>query len=406
MNRDRNGVQRETRKEYWNRERNWNSGRRIWALCGVLCVLLSACGKSAPAAEADRLIGAVGEVTLESGPSIEAAEAALAALEEKDAQQVEGGETLAAARAAYDALVIQAEAEPAENAIDAIGTVTAESADAIQAARTLYDSLSPEAREAVKNADALEAAEVEYRRIKDAEAASAAIDAIGTVTLESGAAVEQAEKAYNALDEAGRALVSNGAALAEARSALDALEAEEAAWVAAEREAREAAERAERLEAGRSVLSNMRKTEDKVEKITYYEHSREPVYADSRCFVLPYLEQRGDQVWLRIKYWYTDDDWLFWSSLTIVADEERFERSFSYFNVTRDNEDGMIWEYVDVRAGDRDIAMLDAIADSEETIVRFNGQQYYDDFTVPGADKKAIRDVLAAYEYLKAQSAQ
>ena len=181
---------------------------------------------------------------------------------------------------------------------------------------------------------------------------------------------------------------------------------QEAAWVAAEREAREAAERAERLEAGRSVLSNMRKTEDKVEKITYYEHSREPVYADSRCFVLPYLEQRGDQVWLRIKYWYTDDDWLFWSSLTIVADEERFERSFSYFNVTRDNEDGMIWEYVDVRAGDRDIAMLDAIADSEETIVRFNGQQYYDDFTVPGADKKAIRDVLAAYEYLKAQSAQ
>ena len=46
-----------------------------------------------------------------------------------------------------------------------------------------------------------------------------------------------------------------------------------------------------------------------------------------------------------------------------------------------------------------DIEMLKAIANSKETIVRFQGDNYHYDLTVSASDKKAIKEVLTAYEY-------
>ena len=48
---------------------------------------------------------------------------------------------------------------------------------------------------------------------------------------------------------------------------------------------------------------------------------------------------------------------------------------------------------------EKDIEMLQAIADSEETIVRFQGDNYHYDLTISASDKKAIQSVLTAYEY-------
>ena len=44
--------------------------------------------------------------------------------------------------------------------------------------------------------------------------------------------------------------------------------------------------------------------------------------------------------------------------------------------------------------------MLRAIAASEETIIRFQGDTYYYDLTVSGTDKQAIETVLDAYDIL------
>ena len=45
--------------------------------------------------------------------------------------------------------------------------------------------------------------------------------------------------------------------------------------------------------------------------------------------------------------------------------------------------------------------MLRAIDDSTETIIRFEGDDYYHDLTVTNSDKAAIREALDAYEALK-----
>ena len=50
---------------------------------------------------------------------------------------------------------------------------------------------------------------------------------------------------------------------------------------------------------------------------------------------------------------------------------------------------------------DKELKLLNEIAESEETIVRFQGDDHYKDFTVSASDKAAIKQLLLAYEYLK-----
>ena len=108
----------------------------------------------------------------------------------------------------------------AQAAIDAIGTVTLDSEDAIAAAEAQWDALTEEQRSQVENADLLEAARESYTRIRGT---CDAIDAIGTVTAESGDAIDAARRAYDALDDTQRAAVTNLAVLQAAETAFAAL---------------------------------------------------------------------------------------------------------------------------------------------------------------------------------------
>lgn len=105
--------------------------------------------------------------------------------------------------------------------INAIGTVTPDSGDAIAAARSAYDALTAAQKEQVTNADVLTAAEARYTDVVAIDGAEKAIDAIGEVTLTSGDAIAAARAAYDALTDSQKAEVSNYDTLlaAEARFA-------------------------------------------------------------------------------------------------------------------------------------------------------------------------------------------
>ena len=156
---------------------------------------------------------------------------------------------------------------------------------------------------------------------------------------------------------------------------------------------------------GAKLLAGMRLEEDRVRGLKFYYPSAFRFFSDgswdaaTRCFVLPYLGQEGDRAWVRLLFNYTGDDWVFFKKVTVVADEQRFYKFFNYFDIVRDNGGGDVWEYIDTD-GSSDIEMLWAIANSAETIVRFEGDDYSHDFTVKASDKEAIRAVLTAYEAL------
>lgn len=130
------------------------------------------------------------------------------------------------------------------NAIYAIGKVTASSGPAIQNARQAYDSLTEAQKKNVTNAQTLFNAEETYKFIlehNDAETDTDtqpglddpqlspekevinAIDAIGTVTLESGPAIQDARYMYDQLTYAEQQKVTNYQVLFEAELAFATL---------------------------------------------------------------------------------------------------------------------------------------------------------------------------------------
>lgn len=169
----------------------------------VMLLALSGC-QSKEAKAADALISAIGEVTLESEDAIREAEKAVALLTEDDKASLEKYVDLTVARETYDALVKEAElseeAAKAEEAIRAIGTVTADSDTVVSQARAVYDGISAEARERVSNAEVLTLAEDELKaahiqRVKDL------VDNFGEVTADSKDKIDEIMENINALSE-------------------------------------------------------------------------------------------------------------------------------------------------------------------------------------------------------------
>ena len=122
-------------------------------------------------------------------------------------------------------------ADAVQAQIDAIGTVTLESKAAVAAVRDAYDKLTDNEKKLVEEERliAAEAAIAALEQATDADKAAAdavqkQIDAIGTVTLESEAAIAAARTAYNALTDLQKAMV-RGDLLVAAETALADLKA-------------------------------------------------------------------------------------------------------------------------------------------------------------------------------------
>lgn len=178
-------------------------------------------------------IAAIGTVTVDSEAAIQQAREAYEALNVRQQKLVTNYQVLVDAEAALIAAKENAEAiQAVEERIDAIGEVTTSSVckSRIDRARQAYDALAPELQAQVRNYQTLLDAEARYAQLvgaaEDAKAAQPVIDlinAIGTVTLNSGAQIEAAEAAYALLTESQQALVTNYQVLVEARAAYDAL---------------------------------------------------------------------------------------------------------------------------------------------------------------------------------------
>lgn len=138
-------------------------------------------------------------------------------------------------------VIAQDAAYNVDQVIAAIGNVSMESQAAISDARGQYDALSEEAKTYVENYDTLTAAEATLAQLQadaaaqaqaaadaaaaeqarnDAQPVIQAINSIGTVTLESEAAITDARNKYNSLSEAAKNYVTNYSVLTEAERQL------------------------------------------------------------------------------------------------------------------------------------------------------------------------------------------
>ena len=295
---------------------------------------------------------------------------------------------------------ISAEAKACAQLIDAIGDVSLDSKEMIEKAEEAYAKLSDDAKKEISDdAAALEDA----RKTFDGLVKQAKVDNVialidvfanSTITIDSEAAIKAADDAYNALSEEEQGMVTNYSKLELAKTALGVAQMAEQEKIKAEKE---------------KVIKEYSKKfnieTDKVKGITWYQPKNFPQYIDIRSYIIPYIGVRSTGApWICIRYNYTGDDWIFWESLTIVTDNNRYTKTYSYSSIHRDNESGDVWENYDevlptgASMDSSNLQMLKDIAESKETIIRFQGDYYHYDLYVTKEDKTMIKDVLKLYE--------
>lgn len=148
----------------------------------------------------------------------------------------------------------------------------------------------------------------------------------------------------------------------------------------------------------RRAISVLRKKEDRVDGVTWYRHPNAPKYTNSRSTVYLYIGKRGSQrPWLRMQVQYAASEWLFVND--VAAWHDGVKETLVSGSFERDN-NSSIWEWVDVTPSEYQILVLRSLAESSEAILRFTGNQYSRDVKFSAGDKKAIREVLAAYEVM------
>lgn len=176
-----------------------------------LCLGMAGCFKSEQAQQADDLLSTLFPVTLESEDAILKAEEAVNALSEKQRGKLDNLDLLQKAKDEYQKLVDELNRSLAgkiDALIEAIGEVTLDSGSAIEAAAKAYDSAAPEVQAFVTLSDTLTEASQAFDdlRVQNMEEV---ISAIGEVTLESEDAIEAAQEMLAELPDALQEQVSN-----------------------------------------------------------------------------------------------------------------------------------------------------------------------------------------------------
>lgn len=151
--------------------------------------------------------------------------------------------------------------------------------------------------------------------------------------------------------------------------------------------------REERLSLERAV-GNMKKSTDEIKGITWFSHRDAPVLAKYVSLYFGSIQGNAANYPLRLKLQYYAEDWLFVRSVTVKADDKVYE--LGQLDFERDNSSGSVWEWIDMPVKDHE--MLKHWMTAKRVVVRFNGNQYYDDFTLPKGQQNQLNEVYQAWK--------
>ena len=165
-------------------------------------------------------------------------------------------------------------------------------------------------------------------------------------------------------------------------------------------------EEVEKIKKEKQRLANatkkMRKQYDDMKGITWYYDKSSPRYVNSRTNIYAYIgKKENSSPFLRFVIQYVADDWLFIEKYIIKVDGRTYTiTEEKYGEIETDNGSGKIWEWLDRYVGEDEFKIMKAIANGRNVKLRFEGKKYYKDRTVSYKEKRALKNVIEAYEAL------
>ena len=154
-----------------------------------------------------------------------------------------------------------------------------------------------------------------------------------------------------------------------------------------------AAKEKERIKA---AAAKMKSETDSVRGVTFYKDKSTPDTVLTDAFYI-YIGKKESQPWLRLYVQYHGSEWLFVQDMVIKSGDKTWNITPDYSEWKRDNSASSIWEWYDGAVGRTEVEILKAIASGDQTVVRFNGDTYYNDYVITAAEKKAVQNVLDAF---------
>lgn len=161
----------------------------------------------------------------------------------------------------------------------------------------------------------------------------------------------------------------------------------EAAKAAAEEELRK-----QRID--RSLLKKLKVTKDAMRGLTFY--SAGSLDSNGKYMKL-YIAEDSDGMLLRLKIQYHGRDWLFVDRVWTRIDDLKYNFPSSG-TWGKDNSAYSVWEWSDKILYKGDLVFMKEFLKNKSPTIRFEGNQYFDDFKLPVEQVKSMNLVLSAYE--------
>ena len=148
--------------------------------------------------------------------------------------------------------------------------------------------------------------------------------------------------------------------------------------------------------------------DDLLEMILKYEVSIDKV--DNRIIIYKYPLRSKDHVIsarivindTSVDLYYTlnykSHDWLFIESYKMAIDDERI---YKRVNFNRKVTSGKILEWYRYKADENNLKLIENIANSKESSIKFYGKDFYDIKDITNYDKKTLNDTIYIYKSLK-----
>lgn len=165
-------------------------------------------------------------------------------------------------------------------------------------------------------------------------------------------------------------------------------------------EKRIAAEKEKKL----TALNKLKKNFDDVSGITWYKNPYFTHYTNSNRTSI-YMGDNGTSRWIILMMSYYGDSWIFFEKAYLSYEGNTKEIIFDRYKDKDTDNDGDVWEWIEVAVKESDLPFLREFALSSDAKMRLTGK-YSKTRNLSENERKGILDVLNGYEALKNLSSQ
>lgn len=149
------------------------------------------------------------------------------------------------------------------------------------------------------------------------------------------------------------------------------------------------------------AVSKLKKEYDDINHTTWYHNPYFTHYNNVNRTSL-YIGNKDGYTWLRLKMSYEGENWIFFESAYLSYDGNTYEIYFDEFRDKKSDNDSRVWEWIDVSVNESMLAFLQKMVQGKSVKMRLSGK-YTHTRNLTSTEIKALKDVLLAYDVLKAE---